>query len=329
MSRLWALEELGFSVSRVDSGVPSEYSPLLRFLFRLWRKFGGGFSIFYINRKIISALRRAQPSVVWIDKGLTVRPETISQVKAMLPNAITVSYSPDDMMNPNNQTPNYLGSLPLFDYHVTTKSYNVNELKQLGAREVIFVDNAYCPRIHHPTIISQIERQKLGGPVGFIGGWEQEREQYLMFLAENDVPVRIWGPWKRNRRHHSNLRVEGRVAWGDDYARTSSAFDINLCFLRKENRDLQTTRSIEIPACGGFMLAERTDEHLALFDEGKEAEFFESKEELLCKVKYYLRHDDARQRIALAGYRRCVQGGYSNRERLNKVMEIILKQEMI
>jgi spore maturation protein CgeB len=72
---------------------------------------------------------------------------------------------------------------------------------------------------------------------------------------------------------------------------------INLAFLRKVNRDLQTTRTMEIPACGGFMLAERTDEHLKLFNEEEEAEFFSDNLELKRKIEYYLNNDDARKRF--------------------------------
>ena len=71
------------------------------------------------------------------------------------------------------------------------------------------------------------------------------------------------------------------------------------------------------------MLAERTNEHMKLFEEGKEAEFFGSNEELLIKVNYYLSHEQERNRIAQAGRRRCISSGYSNHERLKAMLEVI------
>ena len=68
------------------------------------------------------------------------------------------------------------------------------------------------------------------------------------------------------------------------------------------------------------MLAERTDEHLELFEEGKEAEFFTSREEMLEKARYYLAHSQERQRIAAAGRERCLRSGYSYHDRLRKIL---------
>ncbi len=104
-----------------------------------------------------------------------------------------------------------------------------------------------------------------------------------------------------------------------------SATKINLCFLRKANRDKQTTRSIELPACGGFMMAERTTEHRDLFVEGREAAFFGDDRELIALCRYYLVHDDERERIAQAGLARCVSSGYSNDARMRGMLEQVAR----
>ncbi|MDD2733277.1 MAG: glycosyltransferase [Desulfuromonadaceae bacterium] len=329
LQRKWALEDLGCSVVGVDTGIPEDRSPLIKLGFKVRRRVFPDFEIFRINKAVISTARTVKPDIVWIDKGLAITSETLQSIKVFCPQTILVSFSPDDMLNPNNQTEHYLNSIPLYDHHITTKTYNVKELQSLGAHSVLMMDNSYCRRSHNPVNLTPEQRLKLGAYVGFIGFWEQERDEYISFLAESDIPVRVWGPWKQDRKYPPNMLVEGRTAWGDDYAPTLCAFDINLCFLRKENRDLQTTRSVEIPACGTFMLAERTDEHLSLFKEGEEAEFFDSKEEMRDKVTYYLQHEDLRRKIALAGYNRCQDQGYSYTERFRQVIKIILRESHV
>ncbi len=321
LQRLKALAHLGHEILPVDTCPPEVARAEQRLRERARRRLLGPRDLARANEAVLRLAAQKRPQVLWVDKGLTIRPETLEAAARLAPGLTLVSYSPDDMLNPRNQSRLYLAGVPLYDLHVTTKSYNVAELKALGAPQVFFVDNAYCPFTHRPQDVPETARKKLGGPAGFIGTYERERASALLFLAEQGIPVKVWGNWPPRWRHrHPNLRVMGAGLWSDDYARGICSFAINLAFLRKENRDLQTTRSAEIPACGGFMLAERTREHQRLFQEGVEAEFFDSPEELLEKIQFYLGHEDKRQEIAAAGRQRCLDGGYSNPERLAAVL---------
>jgi len=93
------------------------------------------------------------------------------------------------------------------------------------------------------------------------------------------------------------------------------ALYINIFLLRKVNLDLQAARFVEILACGAFILVENTEEHIGLFNDNKEAEFFSFNEDLFIKVEYYIINPEIRIQIAAAGRERCIRAGYSNHER--------------
>ena len=99
-----------------------------------------------------------------------------------------------------------------------------------------------------------------------------------------------------------------------------SSSKINLNFLRKANNDTETTRTIEIPACNGFMLAEASEEQKKLFKENEEAVFFYSKKDLLEKIKYYLTNDDKRNMIAARGFKKCIISEYNYDKQIKEIL---------
>lgn len=326
--RFCALEQLGHRVWPVDIYPPAQLSPrvvLSRIsikLFQMGVPYMGPLDLTRANRKITDLARTHPIDVLWLEKGLPVRPSTLRRVKKVRPSCTILGYCPDDMAARHNQSGQFLRSLPWYDAYFTTKSYGVEELKALGCPRVHFVANAFDPNTHRPVTLTAERKKRIGASVGFIGTFEDERAQSMDYLASQGIDVRVYGnDWQSFRSSTPNLQIEGRAVYGDEYAEVLCACDINLCFLRRINRDRQTQRSVEIPACGAFMLAERTDEHLELFKEGEEAEFFGSNEELVSKVRYYLDHPEERKRIAAAGRERCLRSGYSYHDRLRWMLK--------
>lgn len=315
------LRALGSHVVHVRSGIPTHRDPTYQFL-RVAHKIKPHADVYRANPRLMTAARRSPFDILWVEKGLWLKPSTLRSLRSLHPEARFVSYSGDDMLNPVNQSQRYLDGIPLYDLHVTTKSYNAAELEALGASRILFLDNAYDPEVHKPVEVTAQERDELGADIGFVGFYETDRAEMMLGLARAGLTVTVRGPgWSRmSGSGHPNLRIIEGYLDDHQYPRSIAATRINLGFLRKVNRDLQTTRSIEIPACRGFLLAERTTEHQRLFREGIEAEFFEGLDELIAKCRYYLDREPARRKIAEAGYRRCVLGGYSYEGRIRQVV---------
>lgn len=329
LQRVRALQDLGHEVRVISTALlDRELHQKGSVLERIFWKIKLPLDVTQANRKILEEIKKSSPQLLWVEKGSVIWPKTLRLIRKISPSIVMVSFSEDDMYAFHNRTFYYTWGLKEYDYVITTKSYNCHpdELPRLGAKKVIFVDKAYDIYKHRPMELTPEALQAYGAGVGFIGSYENERASVMLYLAQEGVKVRIWGAggWDNLVGVHPNLMVENRPIYDDEYAKGICATKINLGFLRKINRDLQTDRTMEIPACGGFMLAERTAEHLRLFKEGVEAEYFESREEALQKVRYYLENDAARRQIAQAGRERCQNSGYSHHQRLKVLIDQIV-----
>lgn len=276
--------------------------------------------IYEINKKLLS-YDMSKIDIIFVVKGNEISPSTLKKIKNKYPAITLINWSLDDMSGWHTKSIFSHFSLKLFDIVYTTKTYNLSQLKGMGIKNVKYLNQAYSEDIHKEPKYCE---SHFSHEVLFIGRAEKERFQSMEFLAKNNIVVNIYGTgWhkKAYQNHHKNLIIHDTPLYNQDYSNTIGCSKINLAFLSKINCDLHTSRSVEIPACGGFMLAERTTEHCELFTEDKEAIYFSSDEELLEKVHYYLKHNEERKAIAEAGLKRCLTSGYSYDDMIDKILK--------
>jgi hypothetical protein len=327
-ARMWMhhLGKLGHQIESIDTSAEPHANFVFRNIARVSWRLGWPLDLLNVNPRIIQAAKHFRPDVVWIDKGLCVTRKTILELKRINPVTQVAHYNPDNPFGSYGKRGwrTFIAAIPAYDIHFIPRRENVSEYRACGAKEVkhLIPTRGFDPDIHRPYGNDNDLMKSFRADVGFLGAFEKERAAMLHQLADQGISIRLMKDWPSSHWHPNYLRAPCAVR-GSEYAKALCSFKIGLCFLRKANRDQHTSRSIEIPACGTFLLAERTDEHLALFEEDKEAAFFSSDSELIDKVRYYLANDSIREKIAIAGRERCLRSGYDYTSRLLAMLDYL------
>lgn len=320
--RLWALRRQGIEVVSLNS---LDYVPQNQFLRKIEFRVCAGPGVERLNRDLLRIAEEFRPDVVWADKLLSMKPSTLMKLRRM--GILTVSYMIDNFFGPRRD-PGwrlYAKNIPLYDLHITQRDVNVRDYLHHGARNVLKIQTAYEPTLHFAPVEGWSDAQRDRG-VSFLGTPYDDRADVLARLSEVEgLPVVISGNARQWRRALSpaafqNLYREGEL-YLDRYREAIWRSRINLSFLTHSNQDEFVHKSFEITACGGFLLAERTQGHMDRFVEDKEAVFFSSYEELVQKIHLYLNNEPERARIAAAGHQRCISSGYDNDTQVARILE--------
>jgi spore maturation protein CgeB len=291
-----------------------------------------------INQAIREIADSFKPDMTLLFHSHYIQAETLDACHHYGPN---FCFYPDDAFTPELYSLSAMKAIKRFDCVMTTKSFNVPEFYALGVPVVIFVNNSYHPQCHHPVELTDEDRQYYGRDVAFVGNaYSTQRADFLAALVEAcpGISFGIWGHWSKLKNPLRWYKARRGTLWPrlhqhthgpvfcEEMSKVIGASKINLGLLKPSDgptriRDYQTTRSVEIPASGGFMLAEYTDEHNSLFREGYEAAYFRSFDDLVSKIHYYLQHDEERRQIAQAGLDRCLNSDYTFLNRATTILE--------
>lgn len=201
----------------------------------------------------------------------------------------------DNMIKRHNSSELFIKNLKYFDsifiMHGYEKTRDFYKIK--NSKNIIFWYHSYS-QFHHKS--RPVNSYKYD--VTFIGTYEKVRLDYINFLSDNGISVNVFGNnWRNISNISKNVIIHNRPVLKEEYVKTIQDSKINLSFLRKIQDDTHTTRTFEIPACGGFMITERSDDHKKIFKENIESVFFDNKDELLKNIRYYLDNEEKREAI--------------------------------
>jgi hypothetical protein len=287
-----------------------------------------GSAINSINNKLLQSVEIYKPDITLIYNNPYIKKETLLKLSKK---TWLSAYTNDNPFGEFAWRPfwrNFRRIIPYYDsWHVYRES-NVSEFLAAGAKRVGILRSSYLPWLVDDNDLKP--RRNFKYDIVFVGHGEADgRVNHIRAILEAGLDVRIFGEpkyWSRcfSKKTFQNLMPIHKVDT-NSYHEITRCSKICLAFLSEANRDTYTRRCFEIPAWGGFMLAQRTQYLTSLYEEGIEAEFFNSPSELVGKCIKYLSDDKNRETIAQRGQKKCLNSNYDVISRMNGWLNDTLK----
>lgn len=310
-----ALRENGHSVTLFDSHECIGHN----LISRIERRINWGPRIARMKRKLLDTIDIVQPDITLFYQGHYFNKDFINIIKK---NTFVVGYHNDDPFGPQRSMLRYrllISAIPSYDGYHFYRNNNITEAICAGLKKADLLMPYYIPWNDYP----RSDRQSFSSDLTYIGHYENDQRADCLNSAHRAgyrVNVRgeskYWSPFLDKSLFKSNAPL--MPIFGDAYRVMLSNSKIAACFFSRWNRDGYTRRAFEIPACGVFMLSERTEEMLSLFEEDKHAAYFETVDEFVDKVRFYVKNDSVRERIASQGRQHVMSAGHDIHSRMKK-----------
>lgn len=272
--------------------------------------------------KIIAEAGRVD--LIWVDSGELIGRKCVSLLRNL--HCPVVLYNIDDPTGKRDgrRFDSLRAALPLYDLVVVVRMETAKECSLLGAKNVMRVIRSYDEVAHQPFVDRTAISQEFRSDIAFVGTWmrNEKRDLFILHLINEGLKVNIWGDgWQKSSifpRIKHCWRGEGLC--GRDYIAAIQGAKICLGMLSKGNRDLHTTRSLEIPYAGGLLCAQRTSEHQQLYKEGVEAVFWSDAAEC-ARICRNLLSGEKTEALRLAGMQRVRQLKAGNEDICRRILD--------
>jgi spore maturation protein CgeB len=238
-----------------------------------------------IQKCLLSDLNGQFFDLIWVFKGMELTPQTLQTLKKQT--ARLINFNPDNpfiFSGKGSGNKNICQSIHLYDEHFTYDHEVKCKIESEFGIKCTLVPFGFNNDVISTKEHNEVEEIKA---VCFVGNPDAYRTKILQEILDHGLPLHVYGhDWQKYIKH-PNLTIHGPV-YEIYYYKTLRKYRVQLNIMRVHNLDSHNMRSIEIPGCGGIMLAPRTNDHVRFFEEEKEVFLFKDIGDLISKSKYIL-----------------------------------------
>jgi spore maturation protein CgeB len=274
-----------------------------------------------LNQQLLKDVSQFNPHILWIFKGMEIWPSTLRKIKKM--GIKLVNYNLDHpfrYVSRGSGNRNVLKSIPVYDLHMTYSRTIKHELEQQFSE----IRAAYLPFGYHREVDAMVFSSEELLRICFIGHADQQRAAVISEILKAGQSVDLYGPgWKKYfPKGTAQVRCFEPVI-GSNYWQTLRRYRVQLNLFRQHNVGSHNMRTFEIPAVGGIMLADYSEEQSSFFREGQEAFYFHSVPDLIQKARMIIQlSDDEAGKIRQNARTRCLDSNYAYDHRSREVIQL-------
>jgi hypothetical protein len=271
------------------------------------------------SRHVLDVCTRVEPGVLLATGIAPIDRPTLDALSSR--GIQTIDYLTDDPWNPAFRSAWFLAALPAYHHVFSVRTRNLDDLRRHGCADVRYLPFGVDLDLFFPEPPPPSEIAAYRTDVCFAGGADRDRAPIVGALSRGGLSVSLYGDYW-DRFPETRALSRGHAA-PDVLRKAASGAAVSLCLVRRANRDGHTMRSFEVPAVGGCMLAEDTEEHRRFFgSSGQAVTFFRDTAEMLDRARHLIASPAERERLARAGHEVIRHGAFTYHDRLVTMLDL-------
>jgi glycosyltransferase involved in cell wall biosynthesis len=254
-----------------------------------------------LQRDIVNKFMSTRPDIVFVPLGSSIWPSTLAVLKSRGARLVQLCDVPARTMMARDRR-----NLRYFDLAFDVANLEAGMRREGFAGKCVYVPIGFSPARYRPLELDPATRQKFEADVCFIGGlskqFHAQRRGWVEHALRNGINMKVWGGYREHFTDSPILNVWQGQIWGEAQVQALCSAKIGLNFhVDHEPGELDrglNLRAFELAACGVFQLLQRVPSVGEFFREDEEIVCFDSREEMVDKIRFYLQNDNERARIA-------------------------------